>query len=138
MTLADGLVALAVFAILIAFALPQFKSPDTKEVSLQRSLQKLRDQIDLYRFRHDSRLPGDEGTETDLLNDLQRTMPVEASSRSAFPANPINGKSTVLVSESHPRDGSTGWWYRPSTGEIRANVEEPQPDGRTDTVLSSL
>lgn len=138
MTLADGTVALSVFAILIAFVVPQFSSPDAKEVALQRTLQDLRDRIDLYRFQNESRLPGDEGTEIDLIKDLQRATSVENGQADTFPTNPINGKTSVVVSELHPRDGSSGWWYRPSTGEIRANIEKSRQGEHASEVLTSL
>jgi hypothetical protein len=43
------------------------------------------------------------------------------------PANPINGLATVrFLSATEPwpaeADGTTGWIYRPSTGEVRANA----------------
>lgn len=43
-----------------------------------------------------------------------------------FPANPINGLSSMRILgafEPWPlaADGSTGWVYRPATGELRAN-----------------
>jgi hypothetical protein len=47
----------------------------------------------------------------------------------AVPANPWNGSSAVRVLAPDAPwparfDGATGWIYRPSTGEIRANVPD--------------
>lgn len=140
MTLVDGVVALAVLAVLTALLVPQFRTPSQEEQALQRNLQQLRDRIELHRFRHEGRLPGAGGTEADLVADLFRgkskiIAPAGVrSQQDRMPANPINGKSSVLVSEANPCDGSTGWWYHPGTGELRANVAEPQHGA----ILSSL
>lgn len=52
--------------------------------------------------------------------------------RSALPANPRNGLATVRILAPgepwpDPPDGSTGWIYRPETGEVRANCPDAVP-----------
>ena len=53
---------------------------------------------------------------------------------SKMPTNPINGKSTVMViangSSMPGADNSTGWIYKPSSNEFKANDNRSDDSGK--------
>ncbi|HEX6985254.1 MAG TPA: type II secretion system protein [Planctomycetaceae bacterium] len=145
-TLVEVLIVVVILGILAATVLPQFASSteNAKESALKQNLQQVRSQIDLYRFQHNNKLPGDLATEADFLDDMLLTTNVDGTKGAGadrgtgtlgtgaygpyllgqFPPNPYNGKNTVSVGAVRVTDGATGWWYNSATGEIRANLSD--------------
>jgi hypothetical protein len=121
--------------------------------SLHDALQRLRSAVSDYRFDH-GEWPGSPGAapgsaahalaDRDLssFHDAHAegaTQPVEYRLLDAYldghvPVNPIDGLSTVRILGGDERwpdaaDDSSGWIYRPRTGELRANCRGSVPGG---------
>lgn len=150
-TLVEVLIVVVILGILAATVLPQFTSAteDAKASALKENLQQIRTQIDLYRFQHNGALPGPSATNvSDQLTKASKADGTTAAVGTAgypfgpyllgqFPANPFNGLNTISVGTTQLKDGTTGWWFNSTTGEIRANVADTVVD-RNSVLMNSL
>ena len=136
------IVVVGVIAIAVA---PHVNSAGLQgEIAVLRSrLKELRDQIDLYRFQHNGDLPaaGSE-SEREFLTAMLCTTRSDGSTsgrleplvigdepygpyfETKLPENPVNQRRNVVVTADPApvADGSSGWWYCSTTGELRANL----------------
>ncbi len=130
-TLVEILIVVVILGILAAIVVPQFTqaSTEAKTNSLCSNLQSLRSQIELYKVQHNDTAPAlatfiAQMTETTTIAGVASGDKVRTAT-SAYgpylervPANPFNnlgtlGAITVL-------DGTVGWAYDATTGEIKA------------------
>jgi len=110
----------------------------------------LRSQIQLYRFQHEGRLPTAAElaqkltNKTDIQGNVDPTGEFGPYILGQLPANPYNGLRTVKASAGSPMtlssenpDGSTGWIYDESTGDIKVNWNQPlaKPRGSSQNVF---
>ena len=136
-TIVEGLIAVALIALLAATVLPQLGAAGAKSEGerLREQLHVLRGQIELYRVQHRNVLPGVTGP---FLEQLTRRTNVGGESGEGpeypfgpyligetFPENPLTGRAGVAVVEgdlppTDPADGAHGWIYSAATGELRA------------------
>jgi general secretion pathway protein G len=149
-TLIEVLIVVVILGILAATVLPQFTSAtdDAKESALLQNLQTLRVQIQLYQFQHDGQWPAqNEQSEQAFRNAMTMASnmagEVAAPGTPGFPygpyvigdlpANPYNRLNTVQVVTGDvvnaAVDGSTGWIYSATTGQIKANFDGTTVDG---------
>lgn len=157
-TLVEVLIVVVILGILAATVLPQFTSAteDAKRSALKQNLQQVRNQIELYRFQHNGTVPPGalaadfykamlctsdaagttDGTVSGTVATSIGTKPLGPYLLGQFPPNPYNNLSTVAVGATMAAaDGSSGWRYNTSTGEIKANVATTVTDAAT---LNSL
>lgn len=145
-TLVEILIVVMILGILAAVAIPKFAnaSQSARESSLKDDLRLLRTQLGVYKSQH-SLFPGypnGDGSQTpaaavavnQLLQYSDNAGVTSASGSAvykwgpylnALPANPVNGNADWKIlsdSEAFTPDGSTGWLYQPSTGQLEANV----------------
>ena len=134
-TLVEVLIVVVILGILAATVLPQFAdtTQDARETAVQRNLQTLQSQIQLYRFQHNDNLP------TDLTVGLTGKTDVDgtANASGAFgpyilgelPNNPLNNDNSVKVvaSDTLSADGTTGWMYSSTSGQVIANDTDATP-----------
>jgi len=136
-TLVEILIVVVILGILAAIVIPQFTNASTeaKQSSLQSDLQMLRSQIELYKIQHNDFLPCAQG-ETFLVAMLDYTLADGTVSAKGvvgaqgpymrkIPSNQFVVANADVVTEAAggvcPADGTYGWWYDTTTGDIRAN-----------------
>jgi prepilin-type N-terminal cleavage/methylation domain-containing protein len=163
-TLVEVLIVVVILGILAATVLPQFSnaSEDAREAALVQDLQAMRSQIELYKFQHNGKYPGDGAGANEFRSamlmasksDMTTAAPGTAGFpygpyfAGAIPPNPYNGQSGImivadvpgtLVQETALDAGNgelVGWIYNPATGRIKANCSGTASDGVT--LLSEL
>lgn len=154
-TLVELLIVVVVLGILAGIVLPSFSSSteDAKLASMIQNLQTIRASLDLYKVQHGDMYPGypsGGGTPTEALlnNQLSLSSKKDHSTaaigtddynlgpymKSGMPANPFNGLKTVKVvadATAFPTaaDDTTGWVYKPKTGQFKANLTAESSDG---------
>lgn len=154
-TLVEILIVVVILGILAAIVIPQFSnaSHTARENMLKDDLRYLRMQITVFKAQHNDVAPGYPAgdalaspTESDFLNQMTLYTNTDAGTSGAAsttykfgpylskaPANPLNGKATFIVvangSAMPGADGSTGWIYKPETGELTANLTESDNNG---------
>jgi len=131
-TLIEIMIVIILLGILAAMLLPYFRSPaeDTTIASTKTDLQTVRFLLQLYRVQHSSIYPEnmDLMTTTTSVDGKKGTGPDYPYGPyiQAVPINQYLNKNTVLtvpsMTDSNPKDSSTGWYYNPTTGAFRANV----------------
>ncbi len=146
---------MVILGILAAIVIPQFSNAShmARENTLKDDLRYLRTQITVYKAQHRDVPPGYPGnvmtatpTESDFLaqmiqfSDEQGNLSTSPSSTLKYgtylmkmPPNPLSGLATVTVIANNSAmpavDDSTGWIYKPQTGEIIANTSGADRDG---------
>jgi len=144
-TLVELLIVVIILGILAAVVVPQFNDTtlQSKESALVQNLGTIRQAISLYRVQHNEVYPGQNaGTWAEFVTQLTTATSTDGTAggpygpylRTNFPANPMNKLTTGTVVSAIPSggaiDGSTGYFYNPTTGAIFANVaDEAAPSG---------
>ncbi|MCD6393871.1 MAG: prepilin-type N-terminal cleavage/methylation domain-containing protein [Planctomycetes bacterium] len=151
-TLVELLIVISILGIMAAIVLPTFQGhlQKTREVAAKDNLRILRTAIERYKVDHNSVCPGyiDGLPIADFLISSQLTswsaingdyaaakagIYVIAPYLSEMPENPFNQKSTLTLVDTptfpDPASETTGWYYKPSTGEIRINTDGLDSDG---------
>jgi general secretion pathway protein G len=140
-TLVELLIVVIILGILAAVVIPTFKSSaaETSESALMSNLVILRSAIEHYHIQHGGTWPGTISGSSDWNNFITHmitTTGQDGSSgtqygpylRVGVPRNPINNLATGTVGTIPAEaDDSTGWYYDPTTGEIRANSSGSGP-----------
>ncbi|QDT66821.1 type II secretion system protein [Calycomorphotria hydatis] len=139
-TLVEVLIVVVILGILAATVLPSFTdlSTDARESALRQNLQLLRSQIEMYRLQHKGKFPGHGTTlaanvvnaltlssDADMTTGPVGTKPFGPYVVGSLPVNPYNSLNTITMStdvSSETADDTSGWFYNPATGEIRANA----------------
>jgi type II secretion system protein G len=124
-TLVEILIVVVILGILAAIVIPQFTnaSEDAKDSAAKSQLQTIRNQIELYRVKHNGVTPPslDSGDFTDLVGDDYLR---------AAPVNPWNGATNVAdaaapdvgwiwadTDPNHTGNELSIVWHNPSTGD---------------------
>jgi general secretion pathway protein G len=129
-TLIEVLIVVIIMALLAATIIPQFSSSttDAKKSSLDFNLHTMRSLLEMYKVHHNGKVP-----EMTKFED-QMTKPTDVSGstsgtnmiygpylRGKIPANPFNGKNTLVAVAEAGKDptagsGNYGWQYDESNG----------------------
>jgi len=147
-TLVEILIVVVILGILATLVIPQFSdaSVTARENTLKDEVRYLRTQIIVYKAQHNDtpcgypdgnvssaptaeafngqmcKYTNENGIVSNTLTGAYRFGPYLSS----MPINPLNNNKDVLVvgdADAMPAcDGSTGWIYKPKTGEIIANL----------------
>lgn len=134
-TLVELLLVVVVLGILAAVVIPQFNTmaAESRESGLSADLATMRKAIELYQTQHDGAFPGrriiDQLTKrTDITGRISPDGAYGPYVRQ-WPYNPADGKATISTAPMLPRspNGSGGWIYATSTGQLRANTPGAGP-----------
>jgi general secretion pathway protein G len=154
-TLVELLIVVIILGILAAVVIPQFTSStaDAQVANLTQNLQAMRSATELYKAQHNNVYPGypvGGGTPTAALlkDQMLKASKKDGSTaapgttgygfgpylKSDLPKNPFNDLNTVMIiadGTAMPTagDDSTGWVFKPQTGEFRCNSAGNAPDG---------
>jgi len=156
-TLVELLIVVVVLGILAGIVLPSFSSSteDTKVSATVQNVQTIRAALDFYKVQHNDKYPGypstGTGAPTEALFTAQMTLASKKDSSTAaigtsgftfgpylkngVPANPFNALATIKIvadGATFPTTGddTTGWVYKPQTGEFKANTAAQTADGQ--------
>jgi len=146
-TLVEILIVVVILGILAAIAVPKLStaSQTARENTLHDDVRFLRTQIQVYHSQHNDVFPGYPGgdttqspTSTDFISqltlytDINGTTSATGSTQFQFgpyltqmPIDPVNSFTTItIVADGAPMtaDGTTGWLYQPSTGQLLPNI----------------
>ena len=138
-TLVEVLIVVVIMAILAAAIIPQFtdSTKDAKNSTVKFNLSTLRSQIQLYRTQHNGTPP--DSALTKLTKQTDATGAEGTTSAFPFgpylraiPVNPINNLNDVKVittdaPAASDADGSKGWIYNATTGNIWINDNSGTP-----------
>jgi general secretion pathway protein G len=146
-TLVEILIVVVILGILAMIVVPQFSnaSHTARENTLKDDLRYLRMQITVFAAQHNDVRPGYPGgnlsatpTAADFIDQMTKytnaACAVNATMTATYkfgtylskpPANPLSDKDTFLIVDNSAAmpapDDSTGWIYKPATGELIAN-----------------
>jgi prepilin-type N-terminal cleavage/methylation domain-containing protein len=146
-TLVEILIVVVILGILAAIAVPKLSNASqiARENTLRDCVSFLRTQIQVYHSQHMDIFPGYPAgdttttpTATDFVNQLTLFTDAAGNTSAAgtglfvfgpylsqMPSNPVNTLITVkILAAGDPLapDGTTGWLYQPSTGQLLPNV----------------
>jgi general secretion pathway protein G len=145
-SLVEILIVVMIIGILAAIAIPKLSNASqiARENSIKDDLRLLRTQLGVYKSQHClyPGYPGGDGTTTPtaacaydqllLYSDSAGNTSATGAAPyllgpylEAMPVNPVNGsKDWKILGETDPftPDGTTGWLYQPSTGQIHVNL----------------
>jgi general secretion pathway protein G len=145
-TLVEILIVVVILGILATIVIPQFSSAThvTRENTLKDELRYLRVQIAVYKAQHEDRYPGSNGSFLDQMtlytdhfgntNATYTSVFKYGPYLSRMPSNPLNGLDTIELCDETTSpatliDGSHGWVYKPSTGEIYCDLAGNDSNG---------
>lgn len=145
-TLIEILIVVVILGILAATVLPYFfhSTENVKESALLQDLQVMRTQIQVYQLDHDGQFPGTTsgvGFEQAMLQKtradgtLDVTGPLGPYLVGRLPVNPYNDLNDISIKSvallESQVDGTTGWLYSTTTGDIRCNQTGTTSDGES-------
>jgi type II secretion system protein G len=133
-TLVEILIIVVILAVLAAIVIPKFSNAtdETKDSALDKNLQVIRQQLELYRLEHLDSYPvflTGEASQLMYKTNVNGTTNPNGNCGPyllAIPANPFNNKATVQVEigSGGRGDGSHGWHFNISSGYFAADDSE--------------
>ena len=152
MTVVELLIVTAMLVVIAVLIVPQFSSADTiaREGALRDTLRDFRTQINIYKAQHQGIAPApgpgmDEkvfvAQLTGYTNEAGKVSPGARPDDTyrlgpylrAIPINPFNGLRSVRLigPDSFPvtGEGTHGWVYQPSTGQLSADLRGDDEQG---------
>lgn len=139
LTIVEILIVVAVLGILTALLIPEYRNytQQAKEEAAKENLRVLRAAVERYSLEHNGVAPGypqndpsAEPSYTEFVNGIvtnNRYLPL-------IPKNPFNGLNDLTIigkDQAFPAEasGTTGWFYKPATKEVRLNHRGNDSDG---------
>ncbi len=132
-TLLEVLIVVIILGVLAGIVIPLLgnSSDDARVASVKSDLQTIRSQLQVYRFQHNNVWPATMTLLTLSTNDSGASGAAGTSYPlgpyvPTLPTNPFTNTTTVKTiassTDSNPKDGTTAWYYNPTTGTFQANV----------------
>lgn len=150
-SLVELVVVIVIIGIIAAMAIPRLSrgSSGASDSALAGNLSIMRNAINMYAAEHNNKFPGhDSGVAKDHLTKFTSETGATSATRDAtykfgpylasIPpcpvGNPSNPTSILIDSANSPptvvTTGGEGWVYNPTTGEIIANTNATDPNGK--------
>ncbi len=150
-TLVEILIVVVIISILAAIIIPRFSTAtdQARDSVLKDELKNIRTQMSIYAIQHLDIPPGvnsDGDVSEDLFvshltgfsdvdgntNDTRSTQFRFGPYLSKIPENPINGKSSITISDEIPDEctGDNGWIYIPNSMSFIADISGTGPNGK--------
>jgi len=134
-SLIELLVVVIILGVLAGIVIPTYQNTTTeaKESVLMNHLARFRRAIELYNYQHNCAYPGTIAGVTNWDNFVAQMVnqtdvhgdpgnDYGPYMRNGIPNNPINNMNTGVAGPMPAApDDTTGWFYDPATGELRAN-----------------
>jgi competence protein ComGC len=130
-TIVELMVIVMIFGILAVMFVPKlsYTRQHNPSSALNTNLQKVRAQIELYKFHHKGDLPAFKGeSPAQFLRRMTTQTDVKGKSGTEFgpyldsiPANPANGKHTVRIDGDAAGTNTHGWRFDTTTGDFQAD-----------------
>ena len=130
-TLVEILIVVVILGILAAIIVPMFSnaSRESKLSAIQSDLQKVRGQIELYKFHHTDQLPVLSGeSSSDFEQRMTSKTDGDGNAGSDYgpylnkiPKNPFNDSNSVRIDGAEAGANSDGWRIDTSTGFFQAD-----------------
>ena len=130
-TLVEILVVVVLLGILAAIVVPQFTGAgaETRTSAMSADLQRVRSQIEYYKFQHNEQLPAAAG---ETAADFERRMTTQTDTNGnagtdfgpylqKIPVNPFNNLSTVRIDGAAAGANTDGWRFETTTGAFQAD-----------------
>jgi prepilin-type N-terminal cleavage/methylation domain-containing protein len=130
-TVVEAMVVVMIFGILAVMFVPKltFTRQKNRPAALSNNLQKVRAQIELYKFHHKGDLPASKGeSPAQFVRRMTKTTNVKGDRGTEFgpyldsmPTNPVNGKQTVRIDGDAAGVNTHGWRFDTTTGDFQSD-----------------
>ena len=130
-TIVELLIVVMIFGFLAVIIVPKvsFSRHPNQTAALNNALQKVRAQIEIYKFNHKGGLPVSAGESPALFVRRMTTKTnVKGKTGTEFgpyldsiPTNPVNGKLTVRIDGDPAGANTHGWRFDTGTGEFQSD-----------------
>lgn len=130
-TLVEIMIVVIILGVLAAIVIPQYTNASTevRNSAVSANLQRVRTQLELYKFHHNEQLPATTGElTTDFERRMTTTTDVDGNAGTDYgpylqniPVNPFNDLNTIRIDGAAAGANTEGWRFDTTTGTFQAD-----------------